>query len=266
MSRAIPFVAAAVALAASGCTTSHCDPAVVNVYWETFTDAAGHPFNCSDLGSGVGGVQVFVNGQAQFLDPSGRASQPIPCVPFSNGTEGVGLVDFAPGTYTIDVQGYDTNGQVRWEDQQTLVIPGNTCGQTYTVDTNPTAIDGDLNVAYSFTGNCRTPTAASSFPTTFIWYELLDQNGQLASAANRSLNSQAIPCSNGSRTFTIPALPFGTYTVSGVQEVELLTDGTFIVYRFNCVPVGPFSHLVSGDVVTVPPLADQQVGGTITCF
>lgn len=262
MRRAIPSLAAAAALVASGCTSRDCFAPLLNVYWDTFTDSTGRSFNCSDAGSGVAGIQVFVDNQAQFATP-------VKCIPFpveSPGVEGVGLADFLPGTYQVEVQGLDVNGLVTYVAQTTAAVPSNTCNVQVRVDTNPVAVTGTLDVAYSTSAACRTPTRGSPFNTTFIWYQLFDQNGQLASAADSTVNAQAIPCASTNQAFTIPSLPFGNYTLRGLQEVEILADGTFIVYRFNCVQVGPFSHLADGDLVTVPTLVDQATGGTTTCF
>ena len=214
MRRAIPFLAAAAALTASGCTTSHCDPAVVNVYWETFTDSNGRNFNCSDLGSGVAGIQVFVDGQPQFVNGAGQP-QPIPCVPFSNGTEGVGLVDFAPGNYTFDVQAYDANGRLRYEDQRTLSIASNACGQTFTVDTVPAATTGTLTMSVTFNGRGSCAPDVNNF-----FFELVDASGQPVPNAA----SVFVPCvdTGVAPAFQIPDLDFGqTYTfrtLAGTQD------------------------------------------------
>lgn len=256
MRRAIPILAAAAALTAGGCTTSHCDPAVVNVYWETFTDSSGRPFNCSDPGSGVASVQVFVNGQAQFLSGSG-APQPIPCVPFSNGTEGVGLVDFAPGTYTFDVQAYDLNGRLRYEDQQTLSIPGNACGQAFTVDTVPAATTGTLTMSVTFG---RRASCAPDVDNFFI--ELVDGLGQPVPNAA----SVFVPCvdvAGAAPAFQIPDLDFGqTYTfrtLAGTQnDATAPPTNQRTIYQLCGAPVA-FNGLTQSFTVDVPvAVAGQQ--------
>lgn len=250
MRRAIPFLAAAAALTATGCTSSHCDPSDVNVYWESFTDVNGRTFTCA--GSDVVGVQVFVDGQAQLLNSSGQP-QPVSCIPFpgQSSAAGVTLLAFTPGTYSIEVQAYDQTGNLKYLAQTSVVVPGNACGQVLTVDTVPTQVADDLTVAYSITGGQACPA------NSFVWYSLFDVTGNASfSAVDGQHSPQSVPCGS---VLTFPTALFGQYQLDFIQIVTPTGNPAtpYAAVFQDCTPLA-FNH--SGrDGTTVPPLQTATV-------
>jgi hypothetical protein len=260
MTRIACLLLAAAAALAAGCGSS-CDVGDVTLYW-TFTDPAGASHGCTV----AGGVQVriFVDGQPAEVpnqDPS------YDCQPFNAGVDGITLLGFRDGDYAFQLEGYDASGNLLYLAQPTVAVRG--CGNQR-VDVALSPEYDDLKVAYGFAdgGNCTVPGSSSAFSTTFIWYHLLDANGKLASAADASSFSQALPCSDTNRTFTIPSLPFASgYRLAGMEEVEIDADGrTYVVYRYNCVQGAPFDHLQAGDAVASQPLVTQGVVRPVYCF
>jgi hypothetical protein len=200
MRRTLLLLAAA-SLAGSACTTRDCPPEGVNVYWPQFTTSTGAAVSCS--AAGVAGVQVYVDGVPQF-------QQPVPCsLPALGGgfVDGTGLAEFAPGTYTIAVQGFDASGRLRYEDQRQVSV-GNACGAFTDVDTFPVATTGTLTMSVSFAGQ-RTCSAAG---VQNFFVELIDDAGQAVPISNQGF----IPCVDAAPAlpaFQILDLDFGrTYT------------------------------------------------------
>ncbi len=255
MNRTIALLATA-SLAAAGCTSRQCDVPSVNVYW-SFTDATGHALGCT--GAGVASIRLFVDGTA--ADPS---TPDFACAPYGNGVEGITLLDFQGGsTHSLQVEGYDANGALLYLDQRSFTV-GNNCGST-DVYANLASQAADMTVSYAFrpAAGCTPVTAQSAYDTTFIWYELVDQNGQVYSTSNQASSPNAIPCSAGG-AIQFQGAPFGQYNLTRIEEVELLADGRRIIYHYNCQPQ-TLNHLQAGDDFVVT-MVQQAAGGVATCF
>jgi hypothetical protein len=257
MKRAILLLATAL-VGVAGCTSRPCNSEFdLNVFWPRFTDAAGNTFACTDARSGVAGIQVFIDGNPQLLDNLNRPA-PVACVPFPGRPQGITLLAFAPGTYQVEVQAYDANGNLLYDDQAAVPIRA-TCGGT-DFNANMVAVAADMTVAVNLPGGaCATPTSQSAFSSTFLWYELRDQSGNVFATSSPTVDSQQIPCTS-SHAILFSAAPFGRYTLTRIQEVELEFGGTFVVRSFNCAATS-FQHAQLNDGVTVP-----LTGGNVNCF
>jgi hypothetical protein len=264
MKRATLLLATALlGVGSTGCHSSCRDQNDLNVFWNTFTDASGATFACTDPRSGVASLQVFVDGTPAILDASNRP-QNVPCVPFpgQSSTQGITLQDFAPGTYNIEVQAYDASGNLLFDDQAPVTVTSR-CGGT-DFNAQMVAQGADMTVAFTLpTTTCHPVTGASAFPTTFIWYELRDQTGAVFATASPTSDPQQIPCTS-SNAIAFPAAPFQRYTLERIQEVEFDTNGSIIVWSFKCAATS-FQHAAVNDGVTVS-LTAQATGGTVTCF
>ena len=193
--------------AVAGCGRTTCEVGDLVVYW-TFTGSDGVARGCAD--AGVATVRIFVDGQPP-AGPGGQAD--FNCDPFNTGVEGITLRSFFVGQPSqLQLEGYDAAGQLVYLDQRNVTARG--CGGTR-VDVALASTAADLTVNYTFAQGCRVPTEGSTAPTTFIWYRLLDSGGNVVSAADVTQNQTAIPCSDTARTFVIPQLPFGQYTLRG---------------------------------------------------
>jgi hypothetical protein len=256
MKRAILLLATAL-LGVAGCTSRTCtNELALNVFWPSFTDGAGNTFACTDPRSGVASIQVFIDGAAQ-LNPE------VPCVPFAGRPQGITLLDFAPGTYQVELQAYDSNGNLLYDDQAAVPVRA-TCGGT-DFNAQMTAVGADMTVAVNLprAGQCATPSSQSAFQNTFLWYELRDQSGNVFATSSPTADPQQIPCTS-SHAIVFPSAPFGRYTLTKIQEVEFDFNGSVVVWSFNCVSTA-FQHAAANDGVTVT-LAAQPTGGTTTCF
>ena len=255
MKRAILFLATA--LIGTGCGR-RCDFPTLTVYWSF--QSSGAPLDCSQ--AGVATMNILIDGQAVDTSQTG----PIPC-DFGDGVEGATLTGFTSGTYSVELDGLDASGHTLYTDTQNVSVSA--CGDTQLNATlAPVTVPaGNLNVAYSFAagGSCTTPSSQSPYATTFIWYELVDANGNVVSASDLATDPKANPCSTTTPTFVIPNLPFGTYTLKGIEEAELLASGSANVDHYNCV-AQTVQHTQAGDTFTSDPMVAQQSGASVTCF
>lgn len=256
MNRAILFlVFAGSTLLGAGCHGT-CEASDVALFWH-FPNAGG----TAELSCDQAGVVDVV------ITIDGSASDPMPCTqPDVNGNpaQGLTLTNFARGgTYQFQIDGLDATGTAIYTSAFDYTPPA--CGLNI-LDETLTSLSGDLAIAYSFkpAAGCAAPTSASPYDTTFIWYELLDQNGQVYDVVDGAHDPTAFPCGSNNGTIVVPNALYGQYTLNGIEEVEVLADGTSSVYHYNCVP-DAFQHAAPGDVfdvVMVPP----ATGGAPTCF
>jgi hypothetical protein len=234
MKRAILILATALLGTTTACSSHSCaNENDLNVFWDSFTAADGTTFACTDPRSGVAGLQVFVGGVPQLLDRNGQPA-PVPCVPFpaQSSAQGVTLADFAPGTYDVEVQAYDTAGNLLFDDQQSIAIT-RTCGGTE-LSAALVATTGSLTVATTFQG--QQTCAAAGVQNFFI--ELVDSNG----TALTGPNGQSFACidSAGSLpSFTLTGLAFGqTYTFRTLAGTAANSSGVQAFRYVQCgVPV-----------------------------
>jgi len=226
MRRAIPILAAVLLGSGAGCVTRHCDFGTLTIYW-TFTDAAGQPRGCAD--AGVSTVRVTIDGVADDWA----------CQPFGDGVEGITYTDFTTSTHSVQVEGFDANSQLLYLYQASNVQT-NGCGDA-AIDANLTAIAGDLIIDYRFTDSAACPG------NTYIWYELLDESNQMVDVVDGTHTPTAIPCG---QMISLSQVSFGNYTVSRIQEVELLSGGAFRTYHATC-DAQSVPHFTAGETVTV---------------
>ena len=255
MKRAILLLAVAASM--TGCHT-HCDITDLALYW-TFSGPAGNQLSCSN--AGVANVRVTIDEQPPFDQTFGCITPDVN----GNPSQGILLTQFFQGvSYPFQLEGLDANGASIYLDQF-VYTPNGYCGAERR-DRALTSTAADLTIAYTFQGGGTcTPVTQSPFATTYIWLQLLDQNGQVYSVIDSQNDPTAVGCGQGNATVVIPNAPDGGYTLSGIEEVEILADRSVIVWHYNCVPVS-FQHLAPGDVFNAPPMARQATGGQVTCF
>jgi hypothetical protein len=241
MNRAAVLLAAAVLGSSAACTTTHCDNTTVNLYWVNFTTASGRVVRCSDPTSGVAGLQVFVDGVSQFQNL-------LPCQPFNDGVEGIGLQNFTFGSHTFEVRAFDANGNQIYGDSVTSTVP-QTCNGAFQVDTHPVAVAGDFSISYSFTPN---NVCASG---TFVWYRLVDlTTNAIVSIVDGTHNPFSLPCGNPN-PIPFASLPFGNYRLDFIETVQQTGNPSapFSAVDQVCVPQA-VSHAVASDSfqITIP--------------
>jgi hypothetical protein len=256
MRRAILLLAVVVA-GASGCSNDCNSGGTLTIYWQTpqggFTSATGQLLGCD--AAGVATVDVTINGT---LVSTSNCH-------VSSSADGVQLFGFGDETVNVQVDAYSSSNEHLY---QALTSTTTAFCANKVLDVTLTAVNADMNVAYSFrSGGCMAPTTASPYSTTFIWYRLVDGSGKVVSAADQTQNSTAIPCSDTNRTFVVPSLALSqSYAIDGIEEVELDANGSFIVWSYNCVQSPAVLHAQANDTVTAGPMVAQASGGTQVCF
>ncbi len=252
MKRAIVLLSSAAFLGV-GCG-HHCDFRDVALYWHFPNPNGSGEVTCDQVG--VAEIQITIDGTVadvvQCLDASGSPAIGDP------------LIDFLDTAYQFQIDALDANGTVLYSDAFSYTPVA--CG-TNRYDSTLASQAGDMTIGYSFTdtATCTTPrSGASPFPTTYIWFEVTGPDGsQVYSAADRTSNATAIPCGAGGATIVLPSAPFGTYTLTAIEEVEILANNVPIVYHYNCVPTS-LPHFAPNDAFDVA-MVPQQTGGTLNC-
>lgn len=235
MRRAILLLAALTA-GASGCSSNHCpNGGTLTVYWQPpqggFT-ANGALLGCDQ--AGVATVDVYIDNQF-----SGTFSCHGP------SADGITLIGFDNQVVAVEIDGYDASRNLLYQGVVTNQ-PTTFCADTF-VDVTAPALTGNLTVQYGFTDSF---TCSGG---TYIWYTLLDatRNQVIDEVGPSSINPQAIPCGS---TISLLDVPFGNYTVTRIQEVQL-SGSTYSTAHATCSPQS-FGHFVTADVsptVQVPP-------------
>jgi hypothetical protein len=252
MRRTILFLAAG--LVGSGCYP--CDRNDVALFWH-FPNADGTAeLACAD--AGVSRVQIAVDGVVEATVDCTLADQR------GDPVQGVTLTNFARRPYSFQLDGLDARGVAVYSSA--FSFEPTVCGLNV-VDETLTPLVGDLLIPYAFQGGggCSAPGPDSAFPTTFVWFRLLDQDGRLFSAVDATQDPTALPCGAGDFTILVPGALFGRYTLAGIEEVEILRSGAAVVRRYNCARAS-FQHLGSGDAWSPVPQLGPVLPGAATCF
>lgn len=251
MKRAIVLLSSA-AILGMGCGHT-CDFRDIALYWHFPT--AGGELSCSD--AGVASIRITIDGNVE-----GTFSCLLQDVN-GNPVQGILLTDFGSRAYQFLVEGLDAGGSTIYTDSFTYTPT--LCG-TNTVDRTLVAAGGDMTLAYAFTDatTCTTPRSGQSpYSTTFIWFSLTGPTGQVYSSATRTVDPTALACGARGAAIFFQNAPLGTYTLNGIEEVEILGNSQAIVYHYNCVTTS-LTHAASGDTFQVS-LVPQQTGGTNAC-
>jgi hypothetical protein len=240
------FLLLPLAALASGCYSSNpCYAGYLNVYWTPGPSpnagfevpglvAAGFPSELGCAAAGVSGVQVFVGG---LIAPcSGGAGFCVDANTWLCSTGGVSVAIGSGGTYAVQVDAYDANGNLKYTSGPVAASASN-CGDS-AVGIFSQGVDGTLDIGYQFT-----PVNACGASGSNIWFELLDPAGSIYATVTPASPTQ-ITCP---QTISLATVPAGVYTLSKFEDGLGATT-----YHADCA--GPaFVH--AGDeifVTTVP--------------
>ena len=221
------FLLLPLAALVSGCySSSPCYGGYLNAYWTPGPPpnggfvvpglvAAGFPAQLDCATAGVATVEFFVNGVHDST---------WPCT-----TGGVSVSIASGGTYSVQVDGYDSVGNLKYSSGPVAV---DACGDT-NVGVFPQGVGGTLGIDYAFTD-----LAACQAGSQITW--------DLRSGLATPFDGGSIAC-GGTNPFLVnggAAVPAGVYTLVNVAEVVGTTS--FHAYC-NATPVvhaGPESLLV----------------------
>jgi hypothetical protein len=252
MKRAILILATALLGTTTACSSHSCDGVGdVNLFWN-FQDARGAPLSCSQ--AGVAQMNVIVDGvdNGTFACTlTARDGSPV---------QGITLQGFNPASHSFELHALDASGRETYTDA--FALPTDRTCNGNTVDRVLTRTVGDLTVAFRLTNANGTATeGCSSGAPTFIWYVLLDQNGQEVSSVDQNNSPTAIPCTAGGVFFQ--DLPFQQYTLAAIAEVNITSLGppvTVVPLHATCTPQ-TFQHALPGETATVSVPASSGLCG-----
>lgn len=242
--RKLAILAAALTPLLGGCVASVCDVPTVTIHWQ-LQDANGAGWSCYT--AGVSWVDVYVGG--------GRGVR-FPC------SDGVGVVDvsgLAPGAYPTTVEGIASDGKTIYDRALAFDVTVADCGNAVYY---PVLGEGTLEIDYHFA-----PTDACH--GGYMWFALRDET---AGADISIIDGNSTPywqtyygCySVGGGTALRFPVPFGPYTLRGIQEVANPTTAPVSLYEM-CSPSG-LSVLAPGLNVFTPPSLTATAPGAPACF
>jgi hypothetical protein len=227
-----------------GCVASTCDVPTATIQWR-LQDVNGNPTDC--VGAGVTYVDVYIG-----------AASPVRayCV------DGLVVVDtsrFAPGVYATVAEGIasDAAGTIYDRGQFDLTVSDCGGGRYY-----PVLGEALLNIDYHFApvDQCHGGS---------MWFALHDDvAGQLLSSIDLGSSAAwktAYGCySTGSGTPLQFRVPFGTYTLQGIQEVLDPITAPVSLYE-TCTPTTLAVHAPGVHDLTPPDLL-QTLPGAPICY
>lgn len=183
-----------------------------------------------------------------------------------NPGQGLILTGLSRAPHQVQVDALDSSGNVV-SSNAVQYNPVAGCGSYDSVDVN---LAQDLVIPYAFQppASCTAPTPQSAYPTTLVWFELLDPSGHVYSVADQTTLRTTTPIAcDASMALTVPAALYETFTLTRIQEVEVDFSGsTFFTYHYNCTP-SVFQHVPGSDQWTpAVRMVEQATPGTTMCF
>lgn len=227
MKRALLTLAVVALSSATGCGR-RCNRETLTLNW-TFVNSAGQAVSCE--ASGATTLRVLLDGVAA-VDQFNNID--FTCAEIPNGIQ---LFDVPVGANTVEIDAFDASGGLIIQDQQTVQVQS--CGDT-AVALNLSALTGNLTISYAFSDGGPCSQAGS-----LIWYELLDNSGQVVDVVDLANGPTDIACGN---TIPLTQLPFGRYTVSRIEEVS--ASPAFGTLGSTCTAQS-FEHLAANETATV---------------
>lgn len=238
------FLLLPLAALASGCYSSSyspgpCYPGNLNVYWTPGAApnagfrvpglvAAGFPSELGCAAAGVAGVQVFVGGT---IAPCSGGGFCIDANTWLCTTGGVSVAIPSGGTYDVQVDAYDANGNLKYSSGP-VAAAASGCGDT-SVGIFPQGVAGTLGIDYAFTD-----AASCQAGSQIVW--------DLRSGLSTAFDTGSIAC-GGTNPFLTnggAAVPAGVYTLVNVAEVVGTTSFHAYCNSTPVVHAGPESLLV----------------------
>jgi hypothetical protein len=238
------FLLLPLAALASGCYSSNpCYAGYLNVYWTPGPSpnagfevpglvAAGFPSELGCAAAGVSGVQVFVGG---LIAPcSGGAGFCVDANTWLCSTGGVSVAIGSGGTYAVQVDAYDANGNLKYTSGPVAASASN-CGDS-AVGIFSQGVDGTLDIPYAFADGGNACAGASN-----LWFQVTSGGAVYDFVDDTSPNPAAIACTDvlANRAIGVltPAggslIPAGVYTRTRLEEVSQQVGG-FVLQRTNC--------------------------------
>jgi hypothetical protein len=243
--RKLALLALAILPLLGGCVSHVCDVPTAALSW-TLQNTAGRPWSCAD--AKVTYVDVYIGTSFRLLS--------LPCTDYYAPID---LSGIPPGIYPTTVEGIASDGTTIYDRAQFDLTVAECGGGAY----YPVLAEGLLNIDYHF-GAPGTPSDVCHSASSSMWFALYDEvAGQMISIIDLSSTSAwktAYPCGSAIEF----SVPFGTYTLDGIQEV---TDplGTPTSIWETCTPTTLDVNQVNVNVLT-PPYLQATLPGAPACY
>lgn len=161
-----------------------------------------------------------------------------------------GTVALARGTNALTVEAVDGGGTVRYRDF--LSVNADACGNRGTIASRPT--QGYVDVDYALPSNACYPTQP-----TYMWLEVRDDVSDTTAFTETGTGAfQTCSLTNPAPRY---AVPVGTFTLLGIEEVLPIGGGQVSTVRADCAH-RPFT--VAAQQVT--PIYPVLISSGTPCF
>jgi hypothetical protein len=232
-----------------GCFVQPCDVPTASIAW-TLQDTSGQAWACSN--AGVTTVDLYI-GSAGPVSFRCADDQGV-----------VDLSAFAPGVYPATLEGLGADGTI-YDRAQFNVTVGDCGGGRY----YPVLGEATLNVDYHFGSTAATDVCYGG-GQGYIWFALWDEvaGGWLSRITTSS--STAFPSWRdhyACGTSVQFPVPFGTYTLRGIQEVINPLTSTPTAVAETCTATSVVvDHLGVGTVTYLTPPDLRPPSSALACY
>jgi hypothetical protein len=242
-----------------GCIAHPCDAPTEVIHWQLQNyDASsrGCLAASGSLDPDIAYVDVYIG--------SGT-SRPLSY----NCTDGAAYLDmsaYAPGSYPVTVEGVDAGGTIYYRDQFNILV-----GQCGGGTDLAVLREGLLNIDYHFGAPGTAADLCYGSGTGYIWFDLWDEVANQAISSITTLTSTAAPswrdryaCGD---LVEFP-VPFGTYTLRGIQEVVAPLTTAPLSVAESCSPTSATVDRLGSATVTylTPPDLVPPAAGAAACY
>jgi hypothetical protein len=253
--RSLALAAVALLPLLGGCIATPCDPPTLTFRW-TQRDQNGALSDC--ITAGTPSVDVWIAGATHSV-----LAGSFRCL------DGVGTVDvsgFTPGGYTATVEGVASDGTI--QDRGIFPVAVNDCGVALYA---PELGQGLLNIDYHFGTPGTAADVCYGSGTGYIWFDLWDEVANQAIFSISTATSTVPPSRRDQYACGAQVefpVPFGTYTLRGIQEVVApLTTAPYSVAE-SCSPTRVTVDRLGNATVTylTPPDLVPPAAGASACY
>jgi hypothetical protein len=241
-----------------GCVATPCDPPTEVIHWQLQSYDGSSRGCLAASGSSdpdIIYVDVYVNGSSRPLS--------FNC---ADGRAPLDMSGFAPGSYPVTVEGVGAGGSIIYLRDQFNITVGQ-CG----AGTDLAMLrEGLLNLDYHFGTPGTAADVCYGSGTGYIWFDLWDEvaNQAISSITTRTNATAPSPRDQYACGAQVEfPVPFGTYTLRGIQEVVAPLTAPLSVAESCSLTSATVDRLGTATVTYLtPPYLVPPVAGAAACY
>jgi hypothetical protein len=255
--RNLALLSAALLPLLGGCVSNTCDYPTATIRWQ-LQRFDGAPRGCL---AAPGSLDPDIT----FVDIYVGNSQPL-SFRCSDGAASLDMSGYQPGSYPVTVEAVDAGGEIYYRDLFRISVSD--CGG----DTNLAVLgEGLLNLDYHFGAPGTAADVCYGSGSGSIWFDLLDEVTGRPITNITTATSTASPSWRDHYACGDPvqfAVPFGTYTLRGIQEVVAPLTSAPLSVAESCSPTSATVDRLGTATVTylTPSYLMPPAVGAAACY